>query len=92
MSNITNTTPRRGRPSFPVNIAGLPDQFTMNDLVKANPLITCRLSLYTKRSKLVKQKYIRPLKSTVETGGVGKPLTKYSKTDKGRAVTEPISF
>ena len=90
MSNTT-TNARRGRPSFPVNIATLPDKFTVNDLVTANPQITCRLSLYTKRTRLVQKRYITATKTTVPTGGVSKPLTVYTKTAKGKAVTELVT-
>ena len=89
MNNKTRSN--RGRPSFPVNISTLPDRFTVNDLREANPTITCRLSLYTKRNRLVKNKFIRLTKDTVPTGGVGKPLTVYTKTAKGKAVTELVT-
>lgn len=88
--NKNSNTVRRGRPSFPVNISSLPEKFTVNDLREANPQITCRLSLYTKRSRLLQKRYIRLTKATVPTGGVGKPLAVYTKTAKGAAVTEPV--
>lgn len=87
-----NKETRRGRPSFPLNISTLPDRFTVNDLRAANPTITCRLSLYTKARKLVKSKLIKRTRQTVPTGGVGKPLSVFEKTDAGKAVTEPVTF
>jgi hypothetical protein len=87
----TDTAPRRGRPSFPV-ILPAQDRFTVNDLRAVNPTITCRLSLYTKTKKLVKTKLIKRTRQTVPTGGVGKPLAVFEKTEKGKAVSEPITF
>lgn len=76
---MNNNKTRRGRPTFPVNLPSA-NEFTINDLAEANPHITCRLTLYTKRNKLVKSKVIQLTKKTVPTGGVGKPLAVYVKT------------
>jgi hypothetical protein len=69
---------KRGRPALVCNPPAGLNRFTINDLRDANPHIKCRLSLYTKRDELVKNKVIRLTKDTVPTaGGVGKPLGVY---------------
>lgn len=66
----------RGRPTLSVKLPKSA-QFTMNDLVNANPHITCRLTLYTKRNELLEAKRIVKLALKRKTGGVGKSLDVY---------------
>lgn len=67
---------KRGRPALEVALPKA-SKFTVNDIVAANPHITCRLTVYTKRDDLVKNKVIRLTGETVRTEGVGKPLDVY---------------
>jgi len=65
---------KRGRPSLPVNLPEGKSFFTVNDMIAANPQITCRLTIYTKRDALIKERKLRVTGEKQPTGGVGKPL------------------
>ena len=89
---------KRGRPALAVNLPEKPF-FTVNDMIAANPQITCRLTVYTKRNDLIKSRVIRMTGQTQPTGGVGKPLdilqtmTNYrrSRAAKAAAKTRKLS-
>lgn len=69
-------TGKRGRPQIVLNF---PSQgtFNINTLVKLNPHVKCRLSVYTHAKKLIKRGVIRYTGKTIPLNSRGKPLNEF---------------